>query len=82
MLPIPKYFYLFLANESHIQYLSRPIIRQGLKSLLEAKPDLEVVREAENGQQAIAQVKTLQPDAIAHRLLCSLVLFYLCQNRR
>jgi DNA-binding NarL/FixJ family response regulator len=30
------------------------IIRQGLKSLLEAKPDLEVVGEAENGQQAIA----------------------------
>ena len=29
------------------------IIRQGLKSLLEAKPDLEVVGEAENGQQAI-----------------------------
>ncbi len=30
------------------------IIRQGLRSLLEAKPDLEVVGEAENGQQAVA----------------------------
>jgi DNA-binding NarL/FixJ family response regulator len=40
------------------------IIRQGLRSLLEAKPDLEVVGEAENGQQAIAQVATLQPDVV------------------
>jgi DNA-binding NarL/FixJ family response regulator len=40
------------------------IIRQGLRSLLEAKPDLEVIGEAENGQQAIAQVETLQPDVV------------------
>ncbi|MBW4681771.1 MAG: response regulator transcription factor [Microcoleus vaginatus WJT46-NPBG5] len=40
------------------------IIRQGLKSLLEAKPDLEVAGEAENGEQAIAQVETLQPDVV------------------
>lgn len=40
------------------------IIRQGLKSLLEVKLDLEIVGEAENGQQAIAQVETLQPDVV------------------
>lgn len=40
------------------------IIRQGLKSLLEAKPDLEVAGEAENGEQAIAQVEMLQPDVV------------------
>lgn len=40
------------------------IIRQGLRSLLETKPDLEVVGEAENGQQAISQVAALQPDVV------------------
>jgi len=36
------------------------IIRQGLRSLLEAKADLQVVGEAENGQDAIAQIQALQ----------------------
>lgn len=40
------------------------IIRQGLRSLLEAKPDLEVVGEAENGQLAVMQVAALQPDVV------------------
>ncbi|MEH2324860.1 MAG: response regulator transcription factor [Nostoc sp.] len=40
------------------------IIRQGLRSLLDAKPDLEVIGEAENGQQAIIQTERLQPDVV------------------
>lgn len=40
------------------------IIRQGLKSLLESKPDLEIVGDAENGQIAIEQVEALQPDVV------------------
>ncbi|MBD0268822.1 MAG: response regulator transcription factor [Cyanobacteria bacterium Co-bin8] len=40
------------------------IIRQGLRSLLEAKPDLEVVGEAADGMQAIAQVEALRPDVV------------------
>ncbi|BAY50269.1 two-component response regulator (plasmid) [Scytonema sp. HK-05] len=35
------------------------LIRRGLKTLLETKPDLEVVGEAENGQEAIEQLKAL-----------------------
>lgn len=36
------------------------IIRQGLKSLLESKPDLQVVGDAENGQHALKLIESLQ----------------------
>lgn len=36
------------------------IIRQGLKSLLEAKPDFQIVGDAENGQQALNLIESLQ----------------------
>ncbi|NJO42633.1 MAG: response regulator transcription factor [Cyanobacteria bacterium CRU_2_1] len=40
------------------------IIRQGLKSLLDAKPDLEVIGDAEDGQKALELVATLRPDVV------------------
>ncbi|MBD3884909.1 response regulator transcription factor [Phormidium tenue FACHB-886] len=40
------------------------IIRQGIKSLLDTKPDLQVIGDADNGKTAIAQVKELQPDVV------------------
>jgi DNA-binding NarL/FixJ family response regulator len=40
------------------------IVREGLRSLLDAKPDLKVIGEAENGQQAVKQALSLQPDVI------------------
>ncbi len=40
------------------------IVREGLRSLLEAKPDLEVVGEAGNGQVAVELACTLQPDVV------------------
>lgn len=39
------------------------IVRRGLKTLLETKPDLQVVGEAGNGQQAIELVDLLQSTA-------------------
>jgi DNA-binding NarL/FixJ family response regulator len=39
------------------------IVRRGLKTLLETKPDLQVVGEAENGQRAIEQLATLSENA-------------------
>jgi DNA-binding NarL/FixJ family response regulator len=40
------------------------IIREGLRSLLSLQPDLEVVAEAENGQQATHQVAEFCPDIV------------------
>ncbi|NET34426.1 MAG: response regulator transcription factor [Cyanothece sp. SIO1E1] len=40
------------------------IIREGLGKLLQAKPDLEVIGEAENGQIAVEQALSLQPDVV------------------
>ncbi|MBW4453487.1 MAG: response regulator transcription factor [Nostoc indistinguendum CM1-VF10] len=40
------------------------LIRQGLRALLELEPDLEIVGEAENGEQAINLVTEFQPDVV------------------
>lgn len=40
------------------------LIRHGLKSLLNANADLQVVGDVENGQEAIAQVEALHPDVV------------------
>lgn len=40
------------------------LIRRGLKALLNLEKDLEVVGEAENGQNAIIQVETLHPNVV------------------
>ncbi|MCU1595134.1 MAG: regulatory protein LuxR:Response regulator receiver [Frankiales bacterium] len=38
------------------------IVRQGLKSLIESEPDLEVVGEASTAAEALARVPALKPD--------------------
>jgi len=39
-----------------------PIVRQGLVAILNDQPDMNVVAEVNNGQQAIAQFRLHQPD--------------------
>ena len=40
------------------------IVRDGLKAILEAQPDIEVVGEAASGQEASEQVAKLKPDIV------------------
>ena len=41
-----------------------PIFREGLGTLLNVCPDIQVVGEAENGEQAVVLGQTLQPDVV------------------
>jgi len=40
------------------------IVRQGLRILLEAEPDMEVIAEADNGRKVLKQAQELGPDVI------------------
>lgn len=40
------------------------VVRSGLRMLLEAQTDMEIVGEAENGREAVTLAETLQPDII------------------
>ena len=40
------------------------IVRQGLKALIEKEPGMEVIGEAENGEQAVTLAKELAPDIV------------------
>lgn len=41
-----------------------PVVRHGLRGMLNIKPGLEVVGEAEDGDEAILQARALEPDVI------------------
>ena len=41
-----------------------PVVRNGIKALLDTEADLEVVGEAADGEQAISKARTLNPDVI------------------
>ncbi|HEX9077244.1 MAG TPA: response regulator transcription factor [Anaerolineae bacterium] len=40
------------------------LLREGLRALLDRYPDLQVIGEAQNGEEAIAQVQVQQPDVV------------------
>ncbi len=39
-----------------------PVVRQGLRTLLQAEPDFEIAGEAQTGRQAVSLARTLRPD--------------------
>jgi DNA-binding NarL/FixJ family response regulator len=41
-----------------------PLVRRGLRALLELEPDLTVVGEAGDGAEAVSQVRTTRPDVV------------------
>lgn len=45
------------------------IVRKGIRALLATEPDVQVVGEAENGREAIAQTEKLKPDVIVMDLV-------------
>ena len=45
------------------------MVRMGLKSLLDTEPDIEVVGEAENGEDAVNKAATFKPDVIVMDLM-------------
>jgi len=49
------------------------IVRQGIYALLETEPDIQVVGEAQDGRQAIAEAQRLQPDVVLMDLVMPVV---------
>ena len=50
-----------------------PIVRRGIKQLLDTEPDIEVVGEATNGREAIADMDQLKPDIVLMDLVMPLM---------
>jgi two-component system response regulator DegU len=48
-------------------------VRQGLKELLEAEPDIEVIGEAGSGREGIEMARQLRPDVILSDLMMKTV---------
>src|ERR687891_2787151 len=41
-----------------------PVVRDGLRAMLETQPDIDVVGEATTGAEAVAIVRSLRPDLV------------------
>ena len=56
-----------MSDSGHIRVFiadDHAIVRKGIRAVLEIVPDIDVVGEAENGREAVAQVEALRPDII------------------
>ena len=40
------------------------VVRSGLRMLLDAQPDMEIIAEAESGEEAVTKVQELKPDIV------------------
>ena len=40
------------------------VVRSGIRMLLEAQPDIEIVAEVESGREAVEQVRKMRPDVV------------------
>ena len=61
-----------MTDEATVRLLicdDHPIVRQGLRTFLAARDDLEVVAEAEDGEQAVRKARHLAPDVVLMDLL-------------
>jgi two-component system response regulator NreC len=56
--PAPQKIIRVLLADDHT------ILRAGLRMMLDAQPDIEVVGEASDGRQALAEAQRLQPDVV------------------
>lgn len=54
----PGHRYKVLIVDDH------PIVRQGLRAMIDVEPDLSIVGEAETEKEARAQIRALQPDVV------------------
>ena len=55
------------SSERHIRILivdDHAIVREGLRALIEGKPDLDVAGEAANGEEGVHKARVLNPDVI------------------
>lgn len=50
-----------------------PVVRAGLQEILRSQPDFEIVGEASNGVEAVAQVQQVQPDVVLMDLRMTLL---------
>src|SRR6185369_11550578 len=41
-----------------------PVVRAGVRGMLESQPDFEIVAEASNGRQAVDLARELRPDVV------------------